>query len=186
MSDFIQRQIEIHTSVTKDLTKEAKTIEKVCNVIKKKIKSGGKLVIFGNGGSAADSQHMAAELIGHFKKKRNPIPAISLTTNTSNLTAISNDYSFEAVFERQVNGIVNSNDVVIGISTSGNSVNVLKGIKASKRIGAITVGLTGKKGSKLKQASDFCISVPSSDTQRIQECHILLIHIICALMENDK
>jgi len=186
MRKFLINEVQQHKKIITKLLEEIKIVDEIGNIILKKLKEGGKVIIFVNGGSAADSQHMVAELIGHFKKKRDPIPAISLTTNTSNLTAISNDFSFEEVFERQILGIANSNDVVIGISTSGNSPNVLKAIEAAKKIGATTIGLTGEKGVKLRNLCDICIMVPSSDTQRIQECHILLIHLICGIVENGK
>ena len=139
--------------------------------------------MFGNGGSAADAQHFAAELVGKFKKQRRGLPAISLTTNSSILTAIANDFSYGDVFVRQVESIVKGEDVVIGISTSGNSPNVIAGIEKAKSMGVATIALTGKTGS-LGDISELSIRVPSEDTQRIQESHILIIHILCELVEN--
>lgn len=162
---------------------ELEKIERVSDAIIKALKNGRKVVLFGNGGSAADAQHIACELAGRFKKERRGLPAIALTTNTSALTAIANDYSYDEVFSRQVEGIVGKGDVVIGISTSGESPNVIKGIKAAKKRGAIAVGLAGAKGGKLAQAADICIKVPSNDTPRIQEAHITIGHIICQLVE---
>lgn len=141
------------------------------------LKNGGKLVFFGNGGSAADSQHMAAEFVGRFEHERDPLPAIALTVNTSALTAIGNDYGFDQVFERQVRALAGKNDVIIAYSTSGNSKNVLLGVAAAKKIGAKTIGFSGQNGA-LKDAVDIALAVPSSQTPRIQEGHILLGHIL--------
>lgn len=185
MTSFILREISDSISVKEKLNQEAKSINECFETISKKIQKRGKILVFGNGGSAADAQHLAAELIGRFQINRDPIPAIALTTNSSNLTAISNDYSFEDVFSRQVKGLATKDDVVIGISTSGTSPNVLNGLKAAKQIGSLTIALTGKGGKKLKNKVDFCIMVPSNDTQRIQECHILLIHMLCGILETS-
>jgi len=145
---------------------------------------GNKIIFFGNGGSAADAQHLATELVVRFKKNRKSIPAVALTTNTSLLTAVGNDYSFSKIFARQVESIVNKGDLVVGISTSGNATNVIEGIKQAKRQGAYTIGLTGRTGGKLKSFVDLLFPVPSEDTARIQEAHILVGHIICDLVEN--
>ncbi len=148
------------------------------------MKSGGKLIVFGNGGSAADSQHFAAELTGHFTLERRPFPAIALNANTSALTAIGNDYSFDDVFSRQVEAFAKSGDVVVGISTSGNSMNVIRAIEAANRIGAYTVGMTGRSGGKLRPAAKEMFMVESDSTPIIQEVHIAIIHMIC--MEFDR
>ncbi|WP_157928099.1 D-sedoheptulose-7-phosphate isomerase [Candidatus Nitrosotalea okcheonensis] len=153
-------------------------IDNARNTLKKK----GKVVFFGNGGSAADSQHIAAEFTGKFKTYQRFLPAIALTTNTSALTAISNDFSFDDIFSMQVKSLVNKNDLVIGISTSGNSTNVIKGVLEAKKIGAKTVSFTGAKGGKLAKIADIIIKVPSDDTQRIQEFHIMIGHILCELV----
>lgn len=153
---------------------------------KRALKNRGKIVFFGNGGSAADSQHIAAEFTGRFKKYHRYLPAIALTTNTSALTAISNDFSFDEVFSMQVKSLVNKNDLVIGISTSGNSTNVIKGILEAKRIGTKTVSLTGTKGGRLSKITDITIKVPSDDTQRIQESHIMIGHILCELVSDSN
>jgi D-sedoheptulose 7-phosphate isomerase len=150
------------------------------------LKKKGKVVFFGNGVSAADSQHIAAEFTGRFKNYKRYLPAISLTTNTSALTAIANDYGFDEVFSMQVKSLVNKNDLVIGISTSGNSINVIKGISEAKKIGAKTVSLTGAKGGKLARISDISIKVPSNDTQRIQESHIMIGHMLCELVNDSN
>ena len=144
---------------------------------------GKKIVFFGNGGSAADAQHLATEFVCRVKKERVPLPAIALTTNTSLLTAIGNDKSFVSIFSRQVEAIVKKGDVVIGISTSGRSKNVLEGMKCAKKKGGITIAFTGLKGGELSKSVDFCFFAPSQDTPRIQEAHITVGHIICELAE---
>ncbi|MEM0132591.1 D-sedoheptulose 7-phosphate isomerase [Acidiplasma sp.] len=146
--------------------------------------SGGKLIVFGNGGSAADSQHFVAELTGHFLKERKPLPAIALTTNTSSLTAIANDYDYNSVFSRQVLALSGKNDTVIGISTSGNSRNVLEGINAANTLGAYTVGMTGISGGKLKDICREVFIAKSNKTSIIQEIHITAIHMICAVIDD--
>lgn len=149
------------------------------------LNAGGKLILFGNGGSAGDAQHLAAELIGRFEKERRAIPAIALTTNTSVLTAIANDYDYKEVFARQVEAFGKAEDVVIAISTSGNSPSVLRGVEAAKTRGIRTVGLSGERGGRLASFVELCINVPSSNTARIQESHILIGHILCLLVERN-
>jgi len=144
-----------------------------------------KLILFGNGGSAADAQHIAAELVNKFKLERSALPALAFTTDTSILTSIANDYDYAGVFARQVEALVEEGDVVIGISTSGGSLNVLKGIEAAKGKGARTIGFTGKDGGKLSQIADLTVEVPSSDTPRVQEAHITILHIVCFLVERE-
>ena len=148
------------------------------------LETGGKIVFFGNGGSAADAQHMAAEFTGRFMLERKALPAIALTTNTSSLTAIGNDYSYDSVFERQVEALVHSGDVVVGFSTSGNSENVLRGIAKAKSLGAKTIGFSGKQG-RLKEEVDMAFAVDSVDTPRIQECHVLLCHTLTHIVETS-
>jgi len=148
-------------------------------------RAGGKVVLCGNGGSAADAQHIAAELVGRFLLERRALPALALTTNTSSLTAIANDKNYEDVFRRQVEALVDGKDVVIGISTSGNSANVIKAMEEAKKKGARTIALTGRGGSKLAEAADLTITVPSDSTPRIQEAHITIGHIICELVEKE-
>jgi D-sedoheptulose 7-phosphate isomerase len=143
----------------------------------------GKVVLFGNGGSAADAQHIAAEMVGRFKVERGALPAIALTTDTSIITAVGNDYGFDCIFERQVEAFVDPGNVVIGISTSGNSANVIKGIEKAAYIGAHTIGLTGGDGGALAEIVDVALIVPSHDTPIIQEAHIIIGHIICDLVE---
>ena len=147
------------------------------------LKAGRKVLFCGNGGSAADSQHLAAELIGRFQKERRGLPGIALTTDTSILTAVGNDYGFDSVFSRQVEALALPGDVVVGLSTSGNSPNVVRALEAAKAIGAVTVGLTGRNGGKLARTSDICIKVPAEVTARVQEGHSLIGHIVCQLID---
>ncbi len=159
-------------------------ILKAINVIVNSIKLGKKLLVAGNGGSAADSQHVAAELIGRLNlKDRAPISAIALTTDSSILTAVSNDFGFEFVFERQIQALANPGDILLVISTSGNSLNLVNAVRKSKNLGVISVGLLGKDGGTLKDLVDIPIVVKHNNTQRIQEAHILIEHIICELVE---
>ena len=157
-------------------------IEKSTSIMIKCLRKGKKIVLFGNGGSAADAQHIAAEFIGRFQFDRKSLPALSLTTNTSTITAISNDYSYDKVFSRQCESLVVEYDVVIGISTSGNSVNVKKALVVSKKMGAKTIGLIGNKGS-IKKIVDVALCVNSLSTAEIQEAHRVIYHIICEHVE---
>ncbi len=145
--------------------------------------NNGKVILFGNGGSAADAQHVSGELLGHYKLDRESLPAIALTTDSSVLTCIANDYSFSEVFSRQIDGLGNPEDLVIGITTSGNSENVNKALKKAKDKGIFTVGFTGTSGGKTKDIVDLLINVPSKQTPRIQEAHITIFHIICEAVE---
>jgi D-sedoheptulose 7-phosphate isomerase len=155
----------------------------VADAMTKCLRSGNKILFFGNGGSAADAQHLAAELSGRFLKERRSLSGCALTTNSSVLTAIGNDYSFDEVFARQVEGMGSSGDVAFGISTSGNSPNVLRALKVAGEKGLVTMGLTGRNGGKLPEAVDYCICIPSDQTPRIQEAHILTGHTLCELIE---
>lgn len=158
-------------------------IAKVSELLTDTFQKGNKVLLFGNGGSAADAQHIAAEFVGRYAFDRPPLPALALSVNTSCLTAIGNDYGFDLVFSRQLQALGRSGDCAIGISTSGNSPNVLNGFSAARRLGLSTVALTGCTGGKLTDAVDYCICVPSIETPRIQECHILIGHIIAELVE---
>jgi D-sedoheptulose 7-phosphate isomerase len=160
-------------------------VEHVVKFICEALRSGGRVLLCGNGGSAADAQHIAAELVGRFKLERSAFAAVALTTDTSILTALGNDYGYSTVFSRQVEALCNEGDVLIGISTSGNSPNVLEAVRVARERGAKTVGLTGENGGKLKDLVDACIRIPSSDTPRIQEGHITIGHIICELVETE-
>lgn len=148
-----------------------------------KIEDGGKLVFFGNGGSAGDAQHLAAEFVGRYLVERKPIPAVALTTNSSVLTAISNDYDYSSVFSRQVEALVGKGDVAFGISTSGDSKNVVKGLEEARALGATTVSFSGNSGGKVSKISDYCFIVPSDSTPLIQQMHITIGHILCELIE---
>ncbi len=152
-------------------------------IIIKRLKSGSKLIFMGNGGSASDAQHLSAEFVGRFLKEREPLSAISLSTDTSALTAIGNDYGFDKIFERQINALAKEGDIVIGITTSGNSPNVLKAIEAANSLNCFTIGLTGRDGGKLKDVCNETIIVPSNVTARIQETHILIGHILCDMVD---
>lgn len=147
------------------------------------LRKGNKIIYFGNGGSAADAQHLEAELAGRYLRDRKGLPGLALTSNASSITAIANDYSFEMVFARQLESLSNPGDIAVGISTSGNSANVLKAAKVGRERGLLTVGMTGRSGGKLKGEVDYCICVPSDDTPRIQESHILIGHILCEIIE---
>ena len=149
------------------------------------LNGGGKILIFGNGGSAADAQHIAAELVGRYKIERKGLPAIALTTDTSALTAIGNDYGYDHVFDRQVEALANEGDVVIGISTSGNSDNVINALKLAKDLGCKTIGFTGRDGGMMNSLCDVNLVVPAQDTARIQELHIVIGHTMCHLIENN-
>ena len=148
-------------------------------------KNGRKVVVFGNGGSAADAQHLAAELVCRFEKNRQALECVALTTNSSMITAVGNDYGFEKVFSRQVESCAREGDVVIGISTSGNSPNVILALEQAKKQKAVTVAWTGKSGGKMKDKADYSIRVPSDVTARIQEGHLMLIHALCGIVEQE-
>lgn len=157
----------------------------ISDIITRTINKNGTVYLFGNGGSAADAQHVAAEFIGHFESERRPLPAEAFTTNTSILTAVGNDYNFLEIFSRQVRARVKPADVVIGISTSGTSKNVLKGLQEAKSIGASTIGFAGSNVTEMNKVTDICLAVPSIRTPRIQEVHIMAWHIICDLVEKS-
>ena len=174
---------EKSATVINESKSSIKEINSAVNVIVKTIEKGKKIVIFGNGGSAADAQHMVAEFVGRYLIERDSLPAIALTTDTSALTGIGNDYGFEKVFARQCDALVNNGDLVIAISTSGKSPNIIEGIKTSKNKNAKIILLTGKNNNKLKHLTDITIRVPSNETPRIQESHRIIIHIICEFVE---
>jgi D-sedoheptulose 7-phosphate isomerase len=178
----LEESARIKSSLAQNQTGE---IERAVSLIIKSLKTGGKAVLFGNGGSAADAQHIAGELVGKLLLKRKALPAISLTTNTSTLTAIANDYGYENVFSRQVEALVKKGDIVIGLSTSGESPNVIDAMQLAKTIGAVTIGLTGRHAHGLADVADLVLTVPSDITPRIQEAHITIGHIICELVEQE-
>jgi D-sedoheptulose 7-phosphate isomerase len=163
----------------------AATLEKVIAVITQAFKNGNSVYFAGNGGSAADAQHLAAEFSGRFYKDRKALPSEALHCNTSYLTAVANDYSYDVIYSRLIEGLAKPGDVLVGLSTSGNSANIVKAFEKSKELKVITIGFTGAAGGKMKDLSDYLINVPSTDTPRIQESHILLGHIICELVEKN-
>lgn len=164
----------------KAMTEKIAAVAKVCSTA---IKAGNRIYLMGNGGSAADSQHIAAEFVGRFQIERQPLPALAFTTDTSLLTAVGNDYGFDEIFARQVRAFVEPGDVVIGSSTSGNSANILKAMACSTERGGVTVAFTGQGGGKLAACCDYCLAVPSPITARVQEAHILIGHIICQYVD---
>lgn len=167
------------------LDRQVDEILQIAVLVERALKRGKKILLCGNGGSAADSQHIAAELIGRFQKERKSFAAIALTTNTSNLTALGNDYGYESVFARQVEGLGQKGDVLIAISTSGNSPNVIRAVQQAKKGGLKTVSLTGCKGGKLARLTDLSFIAPSNNTARIQEAHISMAHAVCELVEKN-
>ena len=175
--------IELNDTIKNFMNNQIKTLEEIINITLQVIKNGNKILICGNGGSAADSQHFAAEFVGRYKQDRNPLPAIALTTDTSLITAISNDYGYDLIFSRQVDALGEEGDILFAISTSGNSKNVIKAVISAKKKKMITVGLLGKDGGKLKSLVDYPIIVPSYNTPRIQEVHQIIIHSICEEVE---
>jgi len=160
-------------------------IARCAETITHAFRNGNKVLFGGNGGSAADAQHLAAEFSGRFYTDRKALPAEALHVNTSYITAVANDYSYDVVYSRMIDGIGRPGDVVVGLSTSGNSGNILKAFESAKKLGMVTVGFTGATGGKMKDLSDFLINVPSTDTPRIQESHIMIGHIICQMVEES-
>jgi len=185
---LIRMRIEESAAVKLVLLVEDEIIVQIAEIavdLAKALRANHRLFLFGNGGSAADAQHLAAELAGKYLLSRRALPAIALTVNSSCLTAIANDYSYEEVFARQLEAFASPGDVAIGISTSGDSPSVLRAIEAANSKGLVTLGLTGRKGGKLKEVAQRCISVPSDQTPRIQEIHILVGHILCEIIEQE-
>ena len=182
LSTIIQSNIDVKHAILKDkaLLKE---IEKVASVFYQALKAGNKILFCGNGGSAADAQHLAAELSGRFYFNREPLPAEALHCNTSYLTAVGNDYGFQFIYSRLLKGQGKKGDVLVGLSTSGNSENIINAFLTAKEMGITTLAMTGKLGGKLKETADYLINIPSVDTPRIQETHILIGHIICQIVE---
>jgi len=186
MKNTILKELNAHKETTEKVINSLQNdIELACKLVVDTIKSGNKILLFGNGGSAADAQHIAAEFTGRYKTERKALPAIALTTDTSAITAIANDYGYDRVFDRQVEALANKGDLLIGISTSGNSTNVLRGFEIGKELGCKTIGLTGKNGGKFSVSCNLNIVVPSNDTARIQEMHILIGHIICQVIDDN-
>jgi D-sedoheptulose 7-phosphate isomerase len=182
IAEILEASARIKREIAKTKISE---IEQIVSLIIASYRAGGKVILLGNGGSAADAQHIAAELVGRFKLERQALPAIALSTNTSTITALANDYGYETVFSHQVEAFASEKDVVIGISTSGESPNVIEALKMARRKGAKTVGLTGGNGGKLAEVVDLALTVPSDSTPRIQEAHITIGHIVCELVERE-
>jgi len=184
MKDHINNEFYQHQQVAEEtiniLTGE---IEQAGKLIIATLKAGNKIILFGNGGSAGDAQHIAAELTGRYKTERRGLPAIALTTDTSAITAIGNDYGYDRIFDRQLEAIGNEGDLLIGISTSGNSRNVLRALAYGKDHGMSTIGFSGKGGGDMRPLCDINLIIPSSDTARIQEMHILIGHILCGIID---
>jgi len=177
----IQKSIETKQRLSMECLND---IIEMAHIIATALRQGRKVAFFGNGGSAADAQHISAELVGKFKKVRPPLRALALTTNTSILTAIANDFNFDEVFSRQIQASLEKGDIAVGISTSGRSKNVILGIQEATKIGAKTIALTGGDGGQLASLCDHKVIVPSNDTQRIQECHIMIGHVVCELIDD--
>lgn len=185
MQKMIEDEIDLHVKTVDMVQKRLQDdILKACNMVVDVLKKGGKILLCGNGGSAADAQHIATELTGRYKTERCGLPAIALTTDTSALTAIGNDYGFDRVFSRQVQALASSKDLLVAISTSGNSPNIIKALEEAKNKGCKTLGLSGKGGGAMSEWCNLNIVVPSTDTPRIQEMHILIGHIVCQAVDD--
>lgn len=183
--DYLKGEHTAHMAMFNALEALFPLISEVGIAMQNTIKNGGKILLMGNGGSAADSQHIAAEIVGRFKKERKGLPAIALTTDTSILTSVGNDYGYDYIFARQIEALCRPEDLVIGLTTSGNSANVVRAIETANEIGATTVGMTGGTGGKLNALCNHNIVVPSNVTARIQEAHIFIGHSLCEILESD-
>jgi D-sedoheptulose 7-phosphate isomerase len=184
-SVVFQNAIADHLAVVQTLPGQLSTLERIAGEMTRAVCGGNKVLWCGNGGSAADSQHLAAELIGRFRRERRGLASIALTTDTSVLTAVGNDYGFDKVFERQVEGLCVKGDVLVGMSTSGNSRNVCAALEAARDLGAFTVAFTGDGGGMMAEIADATLRISSKDTARIQECHILCGHMLCDWVEQS-
>lgn len=186
MKNFIQSHFKRHAEVMETVATElAPAISTSVTTIVAALNAGNKLLIMGNGGSAADAQHFAAEFVGRFLRERRALPAIALTTDTSLLTAVGNDFGFDQIFKRQIEALAQSGDVVIGISTSGNSANVALAMESAQQVGCQTIGLLGRDGGIIAPLSDIQLTIPVQETPHIQEAHITIIHLICDLVEQE-
>jgi D-sedoheptulose 7-phosphate isomerase len=178
----LNESISIKTEL---LSNSVESVIQIANILLEAFKRGHSLYLMGNGGSAADAQHISGELVGRFKKNRKALPTLAFTTDTSVLTAIANDFGYDHCFERQVDAFVKDGDVVIGLSTSGNSSSIINAALLAKKRGAKTIAFTGRGGGRLKDDVDICLEIPSTDTARIQECHITIGHILCSIIEKE-
>jgi D-sedoheptulose 7-phosphate isomerase len=185
IQDVLNHSINEHLSLVSSVAQLTPDISNIILMIMDAFRRGNKLLIFGNGGSAADAQHIASELVGRFITERAALPAIALTTDTSILTSVGNDYGYEHVFSRQVEAIAKPSDVVLGISTSGNSGNVFKALVAARQLDCRTIGLLGNDGGKIKDITDASIIIPSKNTARVQEMHILIGHLLCEAIDDQ-
>ena len=181
--DYIKLIAEHAETIAAMQTECMDDISRFAEACRSAIASGRTIYLMGNGGSACDCQHFAAELVGRFQKERQAMAAVAMTTDTSILTALGNDYGFETIFSRQVEALVRPGDLVVGISTSGNSANIVKALEKANERGAVTVGLTGRSGGKMRGLCDICICIPSDVTARIQEAHLLVEHLVCQRIE---
>lgn len=185
VNEVIAKEFEAHLETIKAVMESMETpLEEASKLIVNTLKNGNKILLCGNGGSAADAQHIAAELTGRYKTERRGLPGIALTTDTSALTAIGNDYGYDRVFDRQVEALANNGDLLIGISTSGNSGNVISALKLAKELGCATIGLSGRDGGEMNKVCNVNLVVPSNDTPRIQEMHILFGHTLCQIVDD--
>lgn len=185
MERIVNKSLDNHLAAFSQLKGNAPVIAEIAGLMISALKNNGKIIFMGNGGSAADSEHLAAELVGRFKKNRKAYAAISLSSNICIITAVGNDYGFEEIFSRQIEAIAKDNDLIVAISTSGESQNVIKAVLKAKEFGLKTVGFLGKNGGKLKDLVDLSLLIPTEDTPRIQEMHILAGHIICEIVEEE-
>ncbi len=186
MINVIEKEFQGHLeTIQKVMETMSEPLQEASKIAVEALKNGNKVILFGNGGSAADAQHIAAELTGRYKTERRGLPGIALTTDTSALTAIGNDYGYDRVFDRQVEALANDGDVLIGISTSGNSTNVINAFKVGQELGCKILGFSGRDGGAMNEYCDVNLVVPSNDTPRIQEMHILFGHTICQIIDNE-
>ena len=185
MKDIIENEFNEHIKVANSIHCMTDAVAISAQLCIDCLKNGGKILLFGNGGSAADAQHIAAELVGRYQTSRKGLPAIALTTDSSVLTSIGNDFGYEHIFDRQVEALANKGDVAIGISTSGKSINVINALKVASKLNCNTIGLSGHDGGEMNKICNINLSVPSEDTPRIQEIHILIGHIICHLIDQE-
>ncbi len=187
MQSIIEFELNEHLKTSKaTLESIGESLEVAAKLCVDGLKNGGKILIFGNGGSAADAQHIAAELVGRYKVERKGLPAIALTTDTSALTSIGNDYGYNRVFDRQVEALANKGDVVVGISTGGSSGNVISALQLAKNLGCQTIGFSGRGGGEMNELCDVNLVIPAEDTPRIQEMHIVIGHILCHIIEQEN
>ncbi|MFH1772332.1 MAG: D-sedoheptulose 7-phosphate isomerase [Candidatus Omnitrophota bacterium] len=183
MNEIIKKSLESHRRCLESIERCVPQIERVSSIFIDSLRKNGKIIFAGNGGSASDSQHLAAELVGRFKENRNALGALALSVNTSILTAVGNDFGFEEIFSRQIEALASTNDAFMAISTSGNSQNLINAVKKAKEMKVVTIGLLGKNGGKLKSLVDTALVVDCDDTPRIQEIHITIGHILCEIVE---